>query len=117
MAMAGDQVLIAVAEAISKGIHKGDIALRLGGDEFAIYMLNIMDKENAKVRIQHIFDNIDKIYIPQIYDHPIHISMGVTFFHPETPMEFDHLYQQADKALYESKRTLGSLATFYEDVK
>ncbi len=115
--MAGDQVLIAVAEAISKGIHKGDIALRLGGDEFAIYMLNIVDKENAKEHIQHVFDNIDKIYIPQIYDHPIHISMGVTFFHPETPMEFDHLYQQADKALYESKRTLGSLATFYEDIK
>ena len=32
-------------------------------------------------------------------------------------MEFDHLYQQADKALYESKRTLGTIATFYEDVK
>ena len=32
-------------------------------------------------------------------------------------MEFDHLYQQADKALYESKRTLGTIATFYEDIK
>ena len=115
--MAGDQVLIALAEAISKGIHKGDIALRLGGDEFAIYMINIVDKENAKVHIQHVFDQVNKIYIPQIYDHPIHISMGVTFFHPETPMEFDRLYQQADKALYESKRTVGTIATFYEDVK
>ena len=43
--------------------------------------------------------------------------MGVTFFHPETPMEFDHLYKQADKALYESKRTEGTIATFYEDIK
>ena len=32
-------------------------------------------------------------------------------------MEFDHLYQQADKALYESKRTLGTIATFYDDIK
>ncbi len=115
--MAGDQVLIALAEAISKGIHKGDIALRLGGDEFAIYMLNIVDKEKAKVHIQHVFDEVNKIHIPQIYGHPIHISMGVTFFQPETPMEFDHLYQQADKAMYESKRTEGTIATFYEDVK
>ena len=115
--MAGDQVLIALAEAIAKGIHKGDIALRLGGDEFAIYMLNIVDKEKAKVHIQHVFDEVNKIHIPQIYDHPIHISMGVTFFHPETPMKFDHLYQQADKALYESKRTVGTIATFYEDIK
>ena len=115
--MAGDQVLIALAEAISKGIHKGDIALRLGGDEFAIYMLNIVDKENAKVHIQHVFDEVNKIHIPQIYDHPIHISMGVTFFQPETPMKFDHLYQQADKAMYESKRTEGTIATFYEDIK
>ena len=115
--MAGDQVLIALAEAIAKGIHKGDIALRLGGDEFAIYMLNIVDKENAKVHIQHVFDRVNKIHIPQIYDHPIHISMGVTFFHPETPMEFDRLYQQADKALYESKRTVGTIATFYDDIK
>ena len=115
--MAGDQVLIALAEAISKGIHKGDIALRLGGDEFAIYMLNIVDKENAKVHIQHVFDEVNKIYIPQIYDHPIHISMGVTFFQPETPMEFDRLYQQADKAMYESKRIEGTIATFYEDIK
>ena len=115
--MAGDQVLIALAEAISKGIHKGDIALRLGGDEFAIYMLNIVDKENAKVHIQHVFDRVNKIHIPQLCDHPIHISMGVTFFHPETPMEFDRLYQQADKALYESKRTVGTIATFYDDIK
>ena len=115
--MAGDQVLIALAEAIFKGIHKGDIALRLGGDEFAIYMLNIVDKEKAKVHIQHVFDEVNKIHIPQIYGHPIHISMGVTFFQPETPMKFDHLYQQADKAMYESKRTVGTTATFYEDVK
>ena len=115
--MAGDQVLIALAEAIAKGIHKGDIALRLGGDEFAIYMLNIVDKEKAKVHIQHVFDEVNKIHIPQIYDHPIHISMGVTFFQPETPMKFDHLYQQADKAMYESKRTEGTIATFYDDIK
>ena len=115
--MAGDQVLIALAEAIAKCIHKGDIALRLGGDEFAIYMINIVDKENAKVHIQHVFDEVNKIHIPQIYDHPIHISMGVTFFQPETPMKFDRLYQQADKALYESERTVGTIATFYEDVK
>ena len=115
--MAGDQVLIALAEAISKGIHKGDIALRLGGDEFAIFMSNIENKEKANIRIQQVFDNVNKIHIPQIYDHPIHISMGVTFFYPESPVEFDHLYQQADKALYESKRTLGTIATFYEDVK
>ena len=115
--MVGDQVLIALAEAIAKCIHKGDIALRLGGDEFAIYMINIVDKENAKVHIQHVFDEVNKIHIPQIYDHPIHISMGVTFFQPETPMKFDRLYQQADKALYESKRTVGTIATFYEDVK
>ena len=115
--MVGDQVLIALAEAIAKCIHKGDIALRLGGDEFAIYMLNIVDKENAKVHIQHVFDEVNKIHIPQIYGHPIHISMGVTFFQPETPMKFDRLYQQADKALYESKRTVGTIATFYEDVK
>ena len=115
--MVGDQVLIALAEAIAKCIHKGDIALRLGGDEFAIYMINITDKESAREHIQHIFDEVNKIHIPQLYDHPIHISMGVTFFQPETPMEFDLLYQQADKALYESKRTLGSIATFYEDIK
>ena len=115
--MVGDQVLIALAEAIAKGIYKGDIALRLGGDEFAIYMLNITDKESAREHIQHVFDEVNKIHIPQLYDHPIHISMGVTFFYPESPVEFDHLYQQADKALYESKRTLGTIATFYEDIK
>ena len=76
--MVGDQVLIALAEAIAKGIHKGDIALRLGGDEFAIYMINIADKESAREHIQHVFDQVNKIHIPQLYNHPIHISMGVT---------------------------------------
>ena len=32
-------------------------------------------------------------------------------------MEFDHLYQQADKAMYESKRTEGIIATFYDDIQ
>ena len=114
--MVGDQVLISLAEAIARGIHKGDIALRLGGDEFAIYMINICDKKNAKVHIQHIFDEIKKIHIPQLGGHPIHISMGVAFFYPEIPMNFDRLYQQADKALYQSKKTEGSIATMYDDL-
>ena len=115
--MVGDQVLISLAEAIARGIHKGDIALRLGGDEFAIYMINICDKGNAKVHLKHILDEVSKIHIPQLLGHPIHISLGITFFYPEIPMEFDRLYQQADKALYESKRTEGTIATFYDDIK
>lgn len=115
--MIGDQVLIALAEAIAKGIHKGDIALRLGSDEFAVYMINISRKENARVHIQHIFDEVNKIDIPQLLGRAIHISMGITFFYPEVPIEFDHLYQQADKALYESKHTEGTIATFYDDIK
>ena len=115
--MVGDQVLISIAEAIARGIHKGDIAMRLGGDEFAVYMLNICDKMNAKIHIQHIFDEIGRIHVHQLHGSPIHVSMGVTFFCPKTPIDFDHLYQQSDKALYESKRTEGTIATFYDDIK
>lgn len=40
----GDEVLIAVADALSKTVSEGDIAMRLGGDEFAAYFPNIKDK-------------------------------------------------------------------------
>ena len=53
---------------------------------------------------------ITKIIIQKRYETVLNEAMQYS-------MEFDHLYQQADKAMYESKRIEGIIATFYEDVK
>ena len=59
----GDEVLIKVAEALTKVVSSGDIAMRLGGDEFAAYFPNIIDKAEGEAHIRKIFEQIALIHV------------------------------------------------------
>ena len=45
---AGDQVILAVADALRSTFRSNDITIRLGGDEFGVFAVGIVDQEMAE---------------------------------------------------------------------
>ncbi len=109
----GDKVIIAVAEVLQKNSGKHDVIMRLGGDEFAIYYPNLLDEAFAKKEIEAIFHGIEGIRIPEMGQDPIYVSLGASFHQQMEQMSFDQLYQEADQAMYASKKQAGFAMTIY----
>ena len=105
----GDQVIIAVAQALKKSCREHDIVLRHGGDEFAMFISGLTTKEQAQMFVQRIFKELDKICISELKkDDKIYVSLG------GEALTFDQLYRYADSAMYHSKKVFGYHATIYE---
>lgn len=105
----GDKVLIAVADALTKVVSDGDIAMRLGGDEFAAYFPNVKDRNEGEALIQKVFDQIALIRVKPM-EEPVSISLGARFV-KETD-DFDMVYKSADSGVYVSKNSKGSSFDF-----
>lgn len=110
----GDQVIIAVADALKRSCREHDIILRLVGDEFAMFILGLTTKEQAQMFAGRIFSELGKIVIPEIGDENLYVSFGAAFSLEGQPTTFDQLYRKADSAMYNSKKNKGYYATIYE---
>ena len=108
----GDKVIIAIADCMKKTFRDSDIIFRLGGDEFSAFSEGVNDETIAQRIIKRLFDNIDRIVIPELQDRKITLSVGVTFYPATHADSFEAMYQRADSGTYESKKETGNKATF-----
>ena len=107
----GDDTLVAVAGAIRASFRADDIFMRLGGDEFAIYMRNVATADLAKIRIARLFENIARIELPNIPKGSVTISLGAVLVESLDGVitaQYDDVYRQADKKMYQCKGKPGS---------
>ena len=111
---AGDRVLTSIAECLRKAFRNNDIIMRLGGDEFAAFAPMVFTRQSGEIIVDRFLKLLSNIRIEEMGDTPIEVSIGVSFYRPEDQFSFDELYKQADRCTYESKRSSGSNATFYE---
>ncbi len=98
----GDQVLKLIAEAIKKHTRSDmDFAARWAGDEFAVCYENAGDVAVAKGEDIRQEVETSEVVLPDGQSVKITVSIGIA----ETTglREVERLYQQADKALYDSK--------------
>lgn len=110
----GDYVLQTVAKIIKSAIRSEDLASRYGGEEFTI-LLNNMNRVDAMTvadRIRCKIEQFDFCYENQHVK--VTISLGVTEFNPkDNPVTSPKLLvDQADQALYVSKRNGRNRVTF-----
>ena len=110
----GDKVIKAIAHCMNKSFRNSDVILRLGGDEFAAYALGVTDDERAKIIIERLFSEIDKIDIPELGDRKINISLGAAFFVFSEGCTFNDIYKRADVAVYRSKKISGNSYTIHK---
>lgn len=107
----GDKYLILLAQTLLTSLRKEDRACRMGGDEFAAILYfdkNTMEQQ-MKERAQQIFDKVNMTL--KAAEGGTGISMGVVIARQE--VTFNQLYEEADRALYQSKnRGRGKMVIF-----
>lgn len=112
----GDYVLKKIAEIISDSIREGDLASRYGGEEFTVLLCNA-GKDEAMLVAERIRKRIEQTTVfYEGHNMQITISGGISVFNVETnPVRSAKiLVDQADKALYVSKRTGRNRVTVFD---
>lgn len=110
----GDYVLQTVAKVIKSSVRSQDLAARYGGEEFTV-LLNDTKKEDAITVADRIRSKIEQYDFCYENQHvKVTISVGVsTFDSVENPVTQPKiLVDQADQALYVSKRSGRNRVTF-----
>jgi diguanylate cyclase len=101
--VAGDKILIYIANVLKRTLRDGDKIFRYGGEEFAI-VLNRVDDDTCKLITSRILDLLRENKL--IYKgHEIQVTAsigGTKYIKNDTP---DKLIARADKALYRAKST------------
>lgn len=105
----GDQALLQVAEALKSAIRDVDLVARLGGDEFVLVLEDMSTIEEVNTILNRIISAISVIRVAGGTAYKMTASLGATIY----PLDFNDpetLLQNADKAMYMSKRNGGNSA-------
>jgi diguanylate cyclase (GGDEF)-like protein len=97
---AGDQALQWIARRIQQLRRRADVLARIGGEEFALILpeTDLAGAQQVASRIHAAIANADDLR------NPVTVSVGVSILYG-ADVAAELLVQQADRALYEAKRT------------
>jgi diguanylate cyclase (GGDEF)-like protein len=101
---AGDQLLIAVAERLTKLTRAGDTLARLAGDEFVVLCEDLDRCEEAELIGERVASSFSDPFTVAGGDLHISASVGWAFAGPGQPIT-DELLARADAAMYRVKAT------------
>ena len=100
----GDKVLKMFGGFLKEQFREQDVIGRIGGDEFVVLLYNIGSRENMESRIEDLCKKIRKLHIEGMEEYQFTASMGIAFA-PRDGDAFMELYQKADMALYQTKKS------------
>jgi diguanylate cyclase (GGDEF)-like protein len=95
--IAGDQLLIAVAERLERCVRDGDVCARLGGDEFAVLLAEGSDADAVARRM---IRELQSRFVVNGHEVFIGVSIGIASGHEDG----ETLVRNADVAMYHAKR-------------
>lgn len=99
----GDLALIRTADALEQSFRGSDILSRLGGDEFVVLALETAD-QTEEVVLRRLETNLKKSNSTES-PYKLSLTVGVARFDPKRAITLGELMAQADKAMYEKKRS------------
>ena len=109
---AGDSVLVNFAELLKATVREVDTVARLGGDEFVILLDSINDPQQVMVVVRKLHDLFQGAMQVNGREIHVHASIGSSIY-PEDGKDADELMQNADQAMYNSKKNGGNTSSFY----
>ena len=110
---AGDELLVTVAERISRALRPGDTAARVGGDEFLVLLDDVAATEAALAVAHRIIETIQAPYEFDGRTYTITGSIGVAAgFGSLTTV--DAMVAAADIAMYDAKRRGRGTCVLYD---
>ncbi len=98
--LAGDEVLIEVANRLRSCIRDGDAAARIGGDEFVV-LLDNSDRQTVEAISSRILEQMSAPFIGSFGTAALSVSIGITDW--DGSMSIEAAMRAADKALYKAK--------------
>jgi len=98
---AGDQALVAIAEAMRVSTRNSDIIGRIGGDEFLLLAVDCEDQEALRSRLLTAINESNE---HGALRGSVSASLGVVNFVASAQVPFDQLVAEADARMYEAKR-------------
>ena len=108
----GDTLLIHVAQRLQVRVRRSDTLARLGGDEFTVVLANLLRKEDALLVANGLLECLAAPFFIENHELTIGASIGISIF-PQDAQDSAGLMQQADSAMYASKRDGRNRATLF----
>lgn len=99
----GNKILIKTAQILKTIFRKNDLTGRIGGDEFAVFMRHINDDKAAMERAENILSELCTISVSGHPELTISVSIGIARLEPD--MTLYELFNNADRAMYQSKQS------------
>jgi diguanylate cyclase (GGDEF)-like protein len=101
--LAGDKMLMRIAEVFMDSIRKGDVAGRFGGEEFVVLLVQC-SRENACQAAERIRKRVEQIVVDEKGRKlKATISLGLRHVTKDDVQDAEEVLRQADRALYRAK--------------
>ena len=112
--VAGDDVLVDVANGLIKSVRSFDSVARLGGDEFVCVLFGKLDHVTIQTMSNRCVTNIKRTISTGSKRHEIDAAVGVAI--ASSNQDFDKLLNDADSAMYDAKQCGSIQPVFYNNV-
>jgi len=121
--MIGDDVLVAVADALRRKVRECDIPARFGGEEFTV-ILPETDRDSSVIVAERLRSSIENLTFKTGAGNPSHTgsfkittSIGVACFEHASNMTEDILIERADQSLYFAKQNGRNRVILYDEMQ
>ena len=111
--LAGDMLLVTIAQRLRGCVREEDLVARLGGDEFAILQMMPRDRTETLALAQRLVDAVDQPFDLEGRRITSSISIGIAVEDDET-RDAARLFRNADMALYRAKAGGRNTWRFFE---
>ncbi len=99
---AGDRLLVAIAERLTRLVRRSDVVARVGGDEFAILLPDVTDAATCMGLAKLLADAVAEPVIYEDQQMVVGVSIGIAMY-PQDGQTAQELLRRADVALYRAK--------------
>jgi diguanylate cyclase (GGDEF)-like protein len=107
----GDILLYLVGSRLKRVLFEPDIVSRLGGDEFAVLLPRLAESGHITTVVQKIRKALEEPFAIEKLPIAVEVSIGIAIY-PDHGADAETLFQRADVAMYEAKRTGGGYAVY-----
>lgn len=111
---AGDQLLVQIAERLTKAVRADDTIARISGDEFVALLEHVGDVCDVKVIVQKIMETFHEPFA--VAENVVHMtcSIGISLY-PDDGKHAADLLRNADTAMYRAKEEGRNTYQFYTE--
>ncbi len=111
---AGDSLLQQVASQLCASVRKVDTVSRLGGDEFVIILDDLVSTDDAAQITAKLLETLSRPFHIGGHDVYVTASAGISMY-PDDGEDANHLFKNADTAMYRAKEQGKNTFRFYTE--